>query len=280
MERLDELHLLTPLRVVAIVAVAVALTLVVRSVVRRLLRRTIVVRGTDPSRAEARQRALTGTLSSAAIGVIWTAAVITVISEAGVNITGVVATATVVGGAIAFGAQTLIRDVIGGFFVLAEDHYGVGDEVDLGLCQGVVERITLRSVRVRDGFGRVWHVAHGNVPVVGNLSQSPVLVLDLEVARPPSGTHSDADAALARMIDDLVAAAPPGLAGPPESVGVVRVEDNRLVYRVRASVRPDPDSHAAVNAAWRRVTLDAFARGHVTAPVPPVAPPSTPTPPR
>ena len=67
--------------------------------------------------------------------------------------------------------------------MLAEDQYGVGDQVDLGHATGEVERITLRSVRLRDGEGRVWHVAHGNVVCVANLSKSSLALLDLEVAR-------------------------------------------------------------------------------------------------
>src|SRR6185295_16040080 len=70
-----------------------------------------------------------------------------------------------------------------GLFVLAEDQYGVGDQVDLGHASGEVERITLRSVRLRDGEGRVWHVAHGYVVRVGNLSKSSVTLLDLEIDR-------------------------------------------------------------------------------------------------
>ena len=73
--------------------------------------------------------------------------------------------------------------MIAGLFVLAEDQYGVGDSVDLGLATGEVERITLRSVRLRDGEGRVWHVAHGNVMCVANLSKSSTALLDLELSR-------------------------------------------------------------------------------------------------
>lgn len=171
-KRLDEWHLLTPLRVALIVAVAMVLTVIVRRLVTRTTRRTIVIRGADQGRAEARQRAIASVLRSALVGVIWTVAVITVISEVGVNIGGMIATATIIGGAIAFGAQTLIRDVIAGFFVLAEDQFGVGDMVDLGVCSGVVDRITLRVVRLRDDAGRIWYVSHGSITCVANLSQS------------------------------------------------------------------------------------------------------------
>ena len=73
--------------------------------------------------------------------------------------------------------------MIAGLFVLAEDQYGVGDSVDLGFATGEVERITLRSVRLRDGEGRIWHVAHGNVMCVANLSKSSTALLELEGRR-------------------------------------------------------------------------------------------------
>ena len=133
-------------------------------------------------RAGARQRALTSALRSALLGLVWAAAVITIISEVGVNIGAFVATATVVGGAVAFGAQTLVRDLIAGFFVLAEDQYGAGDIVDVGLASGVVEQITLRSVRLRDSEGQIWYVPHGGVSRVGNLSKATSVLLDVEVA--------------------------------------------------------------------------------------------------
>ncbi|HRE03532.1 MAG TPA: mechanosensitive ion channel, partial [Ilumatobacteraceae bacterium] len=141
--RLDELHLLTPLRMVLVIAAAIAVTAFVRRMAGRWLDRMFQRAGpADQPRALARHETLSSALRAAVIGVVWAVAVITVISEAGVNIGAFVATATVIGGAIAFGAQTLIRDVIGGFFVLADDQFGVGDEVDLGQATGVVERVT------------------------------------------------------------------------------------------------------------------------------------------
>jgi small conductance mechanosensitive channel len=263
-ERLDQLHLLTPLRVLAIVAVAVLLTMAVGVVVRRLMRRTIGLSGSDRPRADARQRALAGVLRSSLVGVIWSMAMITIVSEVGVNIGAFVATATVVGGAIAFGAQTLVRDAISGFFVLAEDQYGVGDQVDLGLASGEVERINLRSVRLRDGEGRVWHVPHGNVARVANLSKSSTAHLDLEVAR-------DSDiAAITAIAEDLGAAlsghpvAGPLLAGEPTVVGLIDVRDDRLVMRVSAPTQPG--QHDEVRRTWRLLALQAFADGRLAAP--------------
>ena len=180
--RLDDLHLLTPLRVALIVIAAFLITVVLQRVVGRLLSR-LMGRGVSHPRAEARRRALASALRGALVGIIWTMAVITIIGEVGINIGAFVATATVVGGAVAFGAQTLVRDVIAGFFVLAEDQYGVGDDVDLGLASGSVEKITLRSVRLRDGEGKVWFVPHGNVQRVANSSKASAAWLDLHIDR-------------------------------------------------------------------------------------------------
>ncbi len=245
--RLDELHLLTPLRVVLIVLTALVLTVVVRAVISRSARRTIVVPGTDRARAEARQTAVAGMLRSAVVGVVWTAAVITIISELGVNIGGVVATTTIIGGAVAFGAQTLIRDVIAGFFVLAEDQFGVGDDVDLGLCRGVVERVTVRSVRLRDGEGRRWYVAHGNVPRVANLSQSGSVVLSVDVARATAPAAAEGFVrALAAQVEGA------------EVIGLTSVADDRLTYQVRVPIGLGR-SASEVHRSWRAAVLDAFA---------------------
>ena len=268
MNRLDELHLLTPLRILAIVVVAVILSLVMRTVINRVLGRTLGLAGAERTRAEARQRALASTLKSAVVGVIWGAAVITIIGEIGVNIGGVIATATIIGGAVAFGAQTLIRDLIAGLFVLAEDQYGVGDQVDLGYATGQVERITLRSVRLRDGDGRVWHMAHGNVMRVANLSKSSLALLDLEVARDTDlAVVEEVATRLASKLGEDAAAASI-MTGGPTNVGLFEVRDDRLVYRV--AVPTLPGRHDEVRRAWRGLALSAFHDGDLRHPQPTV----------
>jgi small conductance mechanosensitive channel len=247
--RLDKLHLLTPLRIVLIIVVAIVVAIVLRTVVTRLLGRTLHLSGGDRPRAEARQRALSSALRSAVVGVVWGTAVITIISELGVNIGGVIATATVIGGAIAFGAQTLIRDIIAGLFVLAEDQYGVGDTVDLGLAMGEVERITLRSVRLRDSEGLVWHVAHGNV------------------ARVLAAVDEVVNRLTERLREDPLAGR--ALTGDITIVGVADVRDDRLIYRVTADTLPG--KRDAVRRAWRRLVLQAFNEGDLK---PPPAPPT------
>ena len=260
--RLDELHLLTPMRILLIVLTAILLTIVLQRVVERLLRRRFVIPGADPVRTAARSRAVANVLRSALIGIIWTAAVITIISELGINIGAFVATATILGGALAFGAQTLVRDLIAGFFVLAEDQYGVGDQVDLGLATGTVDRISLRSARLRDPDGTIWYVPHGAVPRVGNLSQTTSVRLDLHVDRVSNlddlfRVATGLGERLAGQVGDVLTA-------PPAVVGLVDLDDDRLVYRLTAPIRPGTQD--GVRRAWRVLVLEAFTRGDLEAP--------------
>ncbi len=266
-QRLTDLHLITLLRIFGMVLIAITLTIATRVLVQRMATRVISIPGADRERSKVRQQALGTVMRSTIVGLIWAITIITVISETGVNIGAFVATATVVGGAIAFGAQTLIRDAIAGMFVIAEDQYGVGDQVDVGHATGTVERITLRSVRLRDGDGRVWHVPHGGIVRTANLSKSPKAVLDLEVART---THLDgleqAAMALCRALaaDTRVSGV---LLSAPTRDGIIAVKDDRLVFRL--SVLTRPGQHDDVRQRWQVLALHAFEDGSLTAPIAP-----------
>lgn len=94
-----------------------------------------------------------------------------ILSDLGLDLTAVVASAGILGVAVAFGAQNLVRDVLTGVFMLLEDQYGVGDLIDTGNATGTVEAVTLRTTRLRDTDGTVWHVRNGEITRVGNRSQ-------------------------------------------------------------------------------------------------------------
>ena len=265
-QHLDRLHLLTPLRVLVVLVIALVATFLIRRLIARTLAR-LLERTTpdDRTRARIRHRALGSALRAALTGVIWTVATITMISEVGVNIGGLVATATVVGGAIAFGAQTLIRDIISGFFVLSDDQYGVGDEVDLGLTSGTVERVTLRSARLRDGEGRIWHVPHGNVLRVANLTKAATALLDVQASR-----TVPVDAVLAAAHDFTVEFAnreeiAPMLLSTPTVQGVVEVGDDRITVRISAPCQIGRKDE--LKRAWQLAVLRAFEQGVFIAPV-------------
>ncbi|HEX5494778.1 MAG TPA: mechanosensitive ion channel domain-containing protein, partial [Mycobacteriales bacterium] len=107
-----------------------------------------------------------------------------VLGELGVNLAPILASAGVVGVAIGFGAQSLVKDFLAGIFMILEDQYGVGDVIDVDDVSGTVEDVGLRTMRLRDDNGTVWYVRNGAVSRVGNKSQGyGQVVLDLPFPR-------------------------------------------------------------------------------------------------
>jgi small conductance mechanosensitive channel len=96
---------------------------------------------------------------------------IMIISEAGYDIAPLIASAGVVGIALGFGAQSLVKDYLSGLFMILEDQYGVGDIVDVGPAVGTIEAVGLRVTRLKDSDGTVWYVRNGEILRVGNKTQ-------------------------------------------------------------------------------------------------------------
>ena len=102
---------------------------------------------------------------------VWTIAVLIVLGEIGVNLAPLIASAGIAGVALAFGTQSIVRDYLAGIFVVLEDQYGVGDEIDTGSATGTVEWVSLRMTRLRDADGVAWYVPNGEIKRVANYSQ-------------------------------------------------------------------------------------------------------------
>jgi moderate conductance mechanosensitive channel len=255
--RLDRLHLLTPLRIALMLLAAIVATVIVRVLVTRFVKRIPMMH--DRVRADQRGRTLTTVLCSTLVATIWLIVAITVLGEIGVNLGAFVATATIIGGALAFGAQTLVRDVIAGFFMIAEDQYGVGDVVDLGHAAGTVEQITLRATRVRDGEGRVWFVPNGQIVRVANLSQEYANAV-LDVAFALASPLGEATHALQTALDNFEH---DELLARPTVLGVHSLADDR--YELRISVRCSPGEQSAVRRALRAALVNAVQRGELPA---------------
>jgi moderate conductance mechanosensitive channel len=193
-------------RVVLGPALQIVLILLLASVALYLARRVItrsVARAKDPEapgtswlrrrseredpgtslRRVQRADALGALLTSVVTVVIWVLVVFLVLAEVGVNLAPLVAGAGVIGLAVGFGAQDLVKDFLSGVFMLAEDQYGVGDIIDVGEAVGVVEGVSLRTTRIRDVQGTLWHVPNGEIRRVGNSSQQWARsLLDIGVA--------------------------------------------------------------------------------------------------
>jgi small conductance mechanosensitive channel len=130
-----------------------------------------------------RARTIGSVLKSVSTGVIGVVVVLMLLAEFGINIGPLIAGAGVLGVAIGFGSQALVKDFLSGIFMILEDQYGVGDVVDLGEASGSVEAVGLRVTRLRDVNGTVWYVRNGEILRVGNMSQGWArAVLDIGVA--------------------------------------------------------------------------------------------------
>lgn len=174
---------------------------------------------------------------------VWVVAGITVLGEVGVNLTPFLAGATVIGAAMAFGAQSLVRDLLSGFLIVAEDQYGVGDTITVGTLTGVVEDLSLRVTRVRALDGKVWWLANGDIRTVANSSVDWARALvelslprpgDLRAALDAAASEARAFAAEARWAPLCLDA--PEVWGPeaPDGAGVLL----RVAIRTRPQDQP------------------------------------------
>ena len=124
------------------------------------------------SRKNQRIEALSAVLNSIFGAIVWIGAFLFILGNTfGINLTPFLAGAGIVGIALGFGAQDLVKDVVAGIFMLIEDQYGVGDVIDVGDATGTVEKISLRTTRIRDVTGTLWHFPNGEIRRVGNMSQ-------------------------------------------------------------------------------------------------------------
>ncbi len=188
-----------------------------------------------------RQRAETigSLLKSIATGMIMAIVLVTVLDQVGVNIAPILASAGILGVALGFGAQNLVKDYLNGIFMILEDQYGVGDVVDLGEATGTVEAVGLRVTRLRDVDGTVWYVRNGEILRSGNQSQNWArTVLDITVAY-----DSDLDQVQQILQEEASAMYEDEqfhdvIIEPPEVWGVERFDKDGAVVRVVLKTAP------------------------------------------
>ena len=131
----------------------------------------VLVQEDGTERREQRARALGSILRSGVSIVVFGIAVLTILGDLGFDLTPLLLSTTVLGVALGFGAQNLVRDYLAGILMLVEDHYGVGDTINVNDATGTVEAMTLLSTQLRDVNGVVWHIRNGTIESVGNESQ-------------------------------------------------------------------------------------------------------------
>ncbi len=175
----------------------------------------------------------------------------------GVNIAPLLAGAGVAGLALSLGAQTLIRDFIGGILILAENQFTIGDTIQVGAVTGSVERITLRATYLRDAEGRLYVVPNGDIRLVSNLTVDWArAIVDLNVdyrADMDKVLHALETAAQRAQADATIKA---DLLEPPQAVGWIGFKDRAVQVRLMAKTRPG--QQWAVAMALRKYAVEAL----------------------
>ncbi|MDF2976224.1 MAG: mechanosensitive ion channel family protein [Actinomycetospora sp.] len=203
------------------------------------------IRAFGSARRAQRARTVGSVIGNAATILIFGTAFTMALGQVGVNLAPVLASAYVLGLAVGFGAQNLVRDFLSGIFMLLEDQYGVGDHVDLGDAVGTIERVGLRTTTVRDVAGMVWYVRNGTIERVGNGSQDhAVAVVDVPLAIDTDITHAAAIAETAAAAGIEEAGHGADVLGAPQVLGVESLSASGMTLRL--TVRTEPGRQWAV----------------------------------
>ena len=245
--------------ILLIVLGAVVLMWLLRALTRRMRK----AGATLPSGRRAQQlHTLSAFLYSFGTFLIIFLALLQILAQLGINMGPLLASAGVAGLAIGFGAQTLVKDVINGFFILLENQYDIGDSVRLAGIEGVVENMTLRHTVVREAQGALSIIPNGQIGVVSNLTRDWAQVtLHISAAY---GENSDRVIGLLREVGQELRNDPEFgamLVADPQVPGIERVSSHEVDYLMLVKTRPG--SQYAVTRELRRRIKDCFERNHI-----------------
>jgi small conductance mechanosensitive channel len=252
-----------PIRIVVVLVGAWLLVRITRVLTRRLVKHlsggveklasmkgvSFVDTGPMPQARRIQRAETIGAVVRSIVSItIWAIALLTVLEILGINLGPLIAAAGIAGVALGFGAQSLVKDFLSGLFMLMEDQFGIGDVVDTGVpgvaggattVTGTVEGVSLRTTRLRDVDGVVWHVPNGSIPRIGNKSQQwSRAVVDVPVT-----FQADTAAAteVIRTVTDQVWHDPDYasiILAEPSVLGVESLAPGRVVIRVVVRTRP------------------------------------------
>jgi small conductance mechanosensitive channel len=161
-----------------------------------------------------------------------------VLSEVGVSPGAIIAGAGIIGAGLGFGAQSLVRDLISGLFIVFEDQYGVGDSVDLGQASGVVESVGLRVTQVRDVEGTLWFVRNGEIVRVGNQNQGWSRIV-IDIALSYTADIAKAQDALKKAAKEAAQTMPGTAIDEAEVWGVNALSGDQVVVRLVQKTKPE-----------------------------------------
>ncbi|MGG2463001.1 mechanosensitive ion channel family protein [Streptomyces sp. RGM 3693] len=273
--------LTSTLQIILIIVIAVVLRHVIRRTITKLIERmnrtAAAAQGTalagllvNAERRRQRSEAIGSVLRSVASFVIMGTAALTVLSVLQINLAPLLASAGVAGVAIGFGARNLVTDFLSGVFMILEDQYGVGDEIDAGVATGTVIEVGLRVTKLRGANGAIWYIRNGEVKRIGNLSQGwSTASVDVLIA-----ADQDLERARAVITDagEAMSKAEPWneqLWEPVEVLGLSEVSLDTVTLGVSAKTMPGKAGGIERELRWRiKQALDAAGIHLAPRPVP------------
>jgi len=199
--------------------------------------RAFKVRQMYPLRiSERREATILKLLQNVLAYAVYFIAIIMILSNLGVNVSAILAGAGVVGLAVGFGAQSLVKDIITGFFIIFEDQFAVGDHVKIGQFEGDVEMIGLRTTKIKSWTGEVNIIPNGSIIEVTNFSlHNSLAVVDISVA------YEEDIQRVETIIQDLLLSLKDkyeDIVNPPELLGVQTLAPSEVMLRVTAETLP------------------------------------------
>ncbi len=238
------------LQIIVIVALALALRAVVHRLIRKLIGRMTKRDGetgnarlggllVNAERRRQRAEAIGSVLRSTASCLILGTAALNVLSVLGINLAPVLASAGVAGVAIGLGAKSLVTDFLSGVFMILEDQYGVGDEIDAGAASGTVLEVGLRVTKLRGGDGEIWYLRNGEISRIANLSQGwSTATVPVQV-----GADEDLDrviGVIGKAAEEMAASSPwdEALWDQVQVLGVDEVTADTVLLKVQAKAMP------------------------------------------
>lgn len=255
------------IRVVAIILGAFIISTVASFLSRRAER---LFDDDDPATMSAREKRA-ATLGKVIRNVVrvaaWIIAALLILREIGIDIAPMLAGVGIAGIAIGFGAQSLVRDIVAGLFILIENQFDVGDVISTAGVAGKVERITLRATTLRDAEGKVHIIPNGKMDVVTNMTRTfSKFVIDVGVAY-----EEDVDevmAVLKEVGDRMNSDSEIGhkIIGPFEVLGVQDFADSAVV--IRAQFTTKPIEQWSIGREYRRRLKKAFDERGISIPFP------------
>ncbi len=248
-------------KILGVLLIAFILTRLLKLITRRLshLGKT----GALPSGVRAQQiRTLSGVVYSMGVFIIAFLAAMQILPLFGINMGPLLASAGVAGLAIGFGAQTLVKDVVTGFFILVENQYEVGDTIKIADRTGVVELMSLRRTILRDGDGSLHIVPNSSISVVTNFTRDWT-----QIAMHVSVAYSEPSDKITGLLEEVGAELPDDpklkdlIVGKPEVPGIEKISGQEVDYLML--VKTKPGQQYLVSRELRRRIKEAFQKNNI-----------------